>query len=408
MATAWSRFRPIVSAWWQRPNLWLLLAVCGLLLYARRPDAFHNPQFWAEDGYFFERNHVVGATAIIQPYNGYLHLVPRLIAAVAGYADPAWIPACYVGAAFLLTLWVAAYTQSQRLHFRAAAGVALAVVLVPDCPDVLLNLPNLQSILGVGLLLLLISDDPDSPARLIHDVAVVVLLGLTGPFIIAFFPLFAWRAWKRRHRPASPSIALAALAAVCAVIQTWMIITHPLPPEADPTIDAAWIFAVPGARLAGSLFAGAFVLKSTSVPVLVLLSAVTLIGAHRLAKHLRHLQTEFYVLLAGGLFLLLSVLFRGRHVLTELAGAGYGSRYFYAPQLVLLWLLVESAAGPSRPAWIARSLLVAALCTNLPRLREPALTDLHWENYAPRIQANENVVIPINPEGWSIPLHPGK
>ncbi len=207
MATAWSRFRPIVSAWWQRPNLWLLLAVCGLLLYARRPDAFHNPQFWAEDGYFFERNHVVGATAIIQPYNGYLHLVPRLIAAVAGYADPAWIPACYVGAAFLLTLWVAAYTQSQRLHFRAAAGVALAVVLVPDCPDVLLNLPNLQSILGVGLLLLLISDDPDSPARLIHDVAVVVLLGLTGPFIIAFFPLFAWRAWKRRHRPASPSIA---------------------------------------------------------------------------------------------------------------------------------------------------------------------------------------------------------
>jgi hypothetical protein len=41
------------------------------------------------------------------------------------------------------------------------------------------------------------------------------------------------------------------------------------------------------------------------------------------------------------------------------------------------------------------------LAVNLPRLREPALPDNHWELYAAKIRAGEEVIVPINP-GWTI------
>jgi hypothetical protein len=93
---------------WGQPLFWVGLAGCAAILALRRPDAFAHPQFWAEDGYFFERNYTLGLKAIFLPYAGYLHLVPRLIAVFASLLDPLWIPAAYVGASLLLTLYVAA------------------------------------------------------------------------------------------------------------------------------------------------------------------------------------------------------------------------------------------------------------------------------------------------------------
>jgi hypothetical protein len=49
---------------------------------------------------------------------------------------------------------------------------------------------------------------------------------------------------------------------------------------------------------------------------------------------------------------------------------------------------------------VAAILLLVAFLANLPRLREPAYADLHWELYVPRIRAGEAVTVPINPQGW--------
>ena len=89
---------------WLTPA-WTVLA-CAALLALRKPWALHTPQFWAEDGeIFMKQDDAWGAGAILSPYNGYLLLLPRLIAWIASHtADVAWWPAIYNGLAFALSV----------------------------------------------------------------------------------------------------------------------------------------------------------------------------------------------------------------------------------------------------------------------------------------------------------------
>jgi len=41
---------------------------------------------------------------------------------------------------------------------------------------------------------------------------------------------------------------------------------------------------------------------------------------------------------------------------------------------------------------------------NVTRLKEPPLPDKHWENYVGQLRKGKAVTIPINPEGWTIPI----
>src|SRR5688572_28586834 len=67
--------------WW----LYVLVAVVGFsILVSHRPDAVLTPQFWAEDGtLWYPQAYEEGAASLWKPYNGYFHLVPRLVALVS-------------------------------------------------------------------------------------------------------------------------------------------------------------------------------------------------------------------------------------------------------------------------------------------------------------------------------------
>ena len=87
----------------------------------------------------------------------------------------------------------------------------------------------------------------------------------------------------------------------------------------------------------------------------------------------------------GGL--LFGALLRTRYSLGEYFEPLGNGRYVYLPQLIALWLLLLAAADRGRTGRVAAVLLVLALAVNIPRLREPAYADLHWERYAPLIRA---------------------
>jgi hypothetical protein len=397
-----------------RPPLWATLVVCGAILAARRPAHLAHPQLWAEEGtVFYAEAYTLGVRALVQPFGGYLSTTQRIVGAVSPLVDPARVPAVFVTAAFLLTLYVAARTQSRRFPLPPHVGYALAVVLVPDTFEVLLFLDNVDRIVAAGFLLVLVSRDAGRFRQHAHDAAAVTVFGLTGPYSVLFAPLFVWRAIRRRTRA---SLFLAILVTACALTQGMLIALHERGKLADAgpvvmgygDVEPRKLLAVPGMRIAGSLIAGDRVPPDYPLPVENALGIAVLAAVAFLSLRRGPARTERLWLGIAFLLVLASALYRCRLVLPDLCHEVYGARYFYLPQLLVLWLLLALAAeGNRRSSRIAAVLLVWMLAVNVPRLREPGLADLHWSDFAPRIRAGEAVAIPINPGGiepWIVRL----
>ncbi len=382
----------------------LVLLACAGILAARRPTELRLPQFWAEDGLvFFTEAHTLGPKAFFWQYGGYLHLVPRCIAAVSRCFDPAHAPTVFVYASFVLTLYVSARTLSARFPFPLRPTFALAAVLVPDAFEVLLFVTNLQWVLAGGLLALLVSSDARRWWQYLHDVSAALLLGLTGPFSVLFAPLFIWRAAARRTMP---SLVLAALIALCAAAQMWSLYHHPVY-QAGPPPAVAKILAAPGMRIGGSLLIGAYVPPDLPLFAEIGLGLAVLGMVAFLAGRRGALRPERAWLGVAFALLLFASLYRCRFTLPELCHAGFGSRYFFPLQLLVLWLLLTAVRVP--PRWLGRgaaAMVIWSTAINLPRLREAGLTDLHWADYTAKLRAGEAVAIPVNPGGdaWMVRL----
>jgi hypothetical protein len=383
-----------------------VLALCAAILALRRAGALTNPQFWAEDAYFFQRAYVLGWRSFLESYAGYLHTVMRIIAEAAVCIDPSRAPAIFVACAGAATLYVAGRALSERCPFpRLAGAFALAVVLVPDTFEVFLNDVNLQWVLAAGLVLLLISRDPRGGRQWSHDVAAAVLTGLTGPFCVILAPLFAWRAWNRRTRA---SAVLAAIILACALVQAYCFATEPAiagaAAPADPRIEAQLFLPAIARRVGGSVLLGSLMATDTDLYVGTAMGIATLAGVGYMAFRRGPLRQERVLLGLAFAATLLGAFLRTRHTMDGFFEPHVASRYVYIPQLAVIWLLLLTAGRTGLAGRLAAALLVLSVAANIPRLREPAYADLHWELYSPRIRAGERVVIPVNPPGWRMTL----
>ncbi len=379
---------------------WAVLLGCAVILVARSPGAFFHPQMWAEEGIFYHQAYTMGAEAIFKELADYLHLVPRLTAALATSLDPAYVPTVFMAVPFVLTLWVVSRTLCVRCPLPLPALCALAVVLVPDAGEVLLTTVNIQWVLAVGFILILVSEDPRNGFEYGHDIVALVLCGLTGPFSIVLAPLFAWRAITRRT---TGSVVLAVVVAACALTQFIVIWHHPagIPPNAKVEADA--VVAVTGIRLAGSLFGGALLPKSLPLVASVVLTILSIAGTALLTAWpggARKARVWLGIICA---LMLAAAIYRYRFMLPMLCTPGNGSRYFFAPQVIVLWLLIAAIGYGKVFARLAIVLLVWSVAVNVPRYRSDTLPDQHWEKTAPKIRAGEEVTFTINP-GWNFTL----
>ncbi len=197
-----------------------VLAACLLLL--RGVPRLRHAAFFAEDGQIFlSQAHNRGVAAFWEPYAGYLHLIPRCIAAVLEPFPVTAAPVLYGVAALLVHVAMLTPALSLRLDWlipgqllRAALFALLC--LMPPLWEVLGNIANLIFVGGISLLLLMLSDDPRSGVGRWVELAAVATLGLSGPLIVFFVPWFIWR-WRRtrsRH-----SLAVAGLAVMVALVQ---------------------------------------------------------------------------------------------------------------------------------------------------------------------------------------------
>jgi hypothetical protein len=383
---------------------WIGLLAVSLLLWARKPDSFHNPQFWAEDGViFFSQQVQLGARAHLEPYAGYFNAVPRLAAFLAALLPHRHAPALYNAAALIVLLALAWKLYSPRLGLRWPLPFALAVVLVPHPGgEVFVCLANVQWILALLLLTVLLQRSAETGLQAAGDIGIVLFSGLTGPFILLALPLLMAKAWRSRSRS---DLLLLAAGMGTAAVQLWALLHAPID-EPPPLAPAPGVWGrLLGAKLVGTLFLGPKLPYSIH-PIVLCLAGLCL--AAGIAWSLRRSPAAFEraaYCLCFAAAVIAAAFAKFAEAPGHLVPYEAGARYFFIPAVAVAWcLLLVASSTRGAPRAIAAAALLAILASSLlSGFRSPPLEDLHWEKQAARIGGpEEELWIPIHPYPWMI------
>lgn len=406
--SAFPRRWQVLGAWWHGPHGALVaVALAAALLFLRKPWALHAPQLYAEDGSIFLVGHeTLGLQAWFTPYMGYLHLLPRAVAWFAGtFLDPRWWPACYVAAAAAGTAFVLFRFASPRFDVPGRSWLILSIGLVAQTGETVLSLTNLQWFTAFIFLQQAVFSPPAGIGQRSGDLALVALAGLTGPFVLLFLPLLAWRAWRDRS---VDTIAVAAVAALCAAVQAWFLWQSESAAQAGGAWRPGFLAAALGGRLVTRPLLGfgvaidfaAWAHAAAGGAVLAWLLFRTLRTAART-------PVRVAVVAALGLTVAAAVL-RCRPDRWDWDDLTFSDRYFFMPRVLVAWMLIWECAAVSRlAAWTARTACLAAVLLNVRGHVQPAPPDFRWADHCDAIRRGAPAKIPTLPEGWTLD-YPGR
>jgi hypothetical protein len=387
---------------------WLAVPAAAALLALRKPWALHTPQFWAEDGsIFMQQDHDWGARAILEPYNGYLHLLPRLIAWLASRtADVAWWPAIYNGLSFAITVALFARLASRRVELPGKAGLMLAFAVVAGTGEVLINATNLQWVTAFFLVLQLFTARAETGPQRLGDLAILGVVGLNGPFALVLLPLFAWRAW--RERSLDPALALGVVA-LCAAVQGRFVLGGSLSLDGTSAPFRPLMFlSIIGSRLVTWPIFGPAAVKAWPLLVHAILGVAFIgaVAAHALRRDARRPLRA--MILAAFALMTLACVARVRADTWRDDNLVNGDRYFYISRVLLAWLVLLELHAPRRAvAWTARAVCLAAVLTHAPHFVLRAPPDYQWAEHCDPIRRGTPANILTLPEGWWIE-YPGR
>jgi hypothetical protein len=202
---------------------WLLGVAASLF---RQTGVRATSSIWAEDGTIFLQQALRRPfeSLVLTPYNGYMHLVPRLITGLAVAVPLSWASAVYALAAAALASFVAfgTYVLSSA-HIRSRLlrlGLAGAVIALPQAVLEVANVTaNAHWYLLYGAFWALLCR-PRSIRHHLIAVCLVVLGVGSDPLTILLLPLVLLRAVTLRHlRDQIISTAFV----VAAILQIWVV-----------------------------------------------------------------------------------------------------------------------------------------------------------------------------------------
>lgn len=383
----------------------LVLFVTTVILFIRKTDALTNPQFWAEDGtIFFLQQYNDGASVLLQEYVGYLHLAPRLIALVADMFIPyALTPAFYNYSSLLITLIVVMSVFSSRFHMKNKILIALTISLIPHyANEIFLNATNLIWLLSIMIIIVLFKEEPAArygnvAVQYTCDLAIIIVCGLTGPFIILLMPFFLWKWVNERN---SYNTVMLSATFIISLIQLSFIVAHSLNSHDVSTNFSAYNVII-GRKMFGGLFLGSYIAYEINHYLLSFLY----LGILVLLLYLAYQKKNRFIFFCVGISLiyLLAAFYRYRVNPEALILPGNGTRYFYVPYLMITWSLI--ALLGQREKWenrIVKIALVLILISSLTSgFHSKPFVDYNWTSYSQSI-GKEDIVIPINPPSWQI------
>lgn len=225
----WTAAALRIERWARRNNRAVVVAVAvgsALLAWLRLPPVARDT-LWAEDGRNFLQNAMQSGPidSLFIPYAGYLHTVPRMIAAitvqfapVADYAQWMTAGACLAAGAIAAIVYVTSVDIVRSVPVRLV--LSAITVLAPLAPrEVLGNVANLHSLVLWGLFWMLLHRPRGRRGAV--ALGIVALLGsLTEIQSVFLLPLLLWKPRERRRWPVRLGFAIGVIAQV-AVTLVW-------------------------------------------------------------------------------------------------------------------------------------------------------------------------------------------
>ncbi len=174
----------------------LILLLSITVLITRRPDVFAHPQLWAEDGAVFLYQVWNGSVldSLLSPRDGYFQTLPKLTMALASLFDLSMVASISLIIATSIRLMFIVYILSSRLSsidIKLRVIFAIYYLLQPNVQEGYINITNAHTYLAIYLLAIIISEDPKSKLWKAHDLIVLAISGVSGPFIALLAPSLA-------------------------------------------------------------------------------------------------------------------------------------------------------------------------------------------------------------------------
>lgn len=368
----------------------------GLALFLRKPDSLTNPQFWAEDGEVFLVGHFTqGFGAWLQPYAGYIHLLPRIVTAIACQFDPLWWPRITTLLTFGLWWIVIARCWSPRLEVPAKAWLPLPFFAATLTAEILYNVTNLQWITSFILVQQLFLRPPDTRLGRAAEIALLILVCLTGPFCLVLWPISTWATWRRPHH--GHRIALWIAMTLCVAVQLWFIKHDPNPvPQPPLTLLGLLQIATAGGQRLLVLFFGRSLVEA--MPPALWLAGFLGIGT--VLAFLLYRTSErrlWFTAIAAFALLFAAGLYRSRLDQSPLDLIGFGDRYFFGPRVLLGWMLIWAAQASWKGRRAAQLLASFAVLAHLPTFVMAPYPDMEWARWCEPLRRGEAVEIQLLP-----------
>jgi len=383
--------------------MWCFACVVAVtaILYWRRPDAFYNPQFWAEDGSrFFTGAFFIGARSLVIPLAGFFHTLARLVAWIGSWIPVRYAPHWYGAASWALLVSMISYIFSARFSLSNRQKLLLGLALVATTADneVFFNLANWATITSLFWLLLAASNEPQSQRQALFDIAVLILAGLNSPFVICLWPTFLLRWWVRRT---AHNGRLLALSLAVAVIQVWNMPTRITAGGIFPQLSSSFVDVL--ICRFGFMFLGEQVYRLELTDPLRICGLATISGFYGgLFWHaVRQKNWSLVTILGGGILAeLLSLYVMRNSLIPMMHSAG---RHFFIPAVTVTWALLLSNLRPRHLSWSPLTLILIAFLFLTPSSKNQILPDLDWAGHVAQWRGTQLLCkIPINPV-WDPP-----
>lgn len=398
------------------PIFSFLIAV--LILFYKRPDAFYNSQFWAEEGsVFFADAYHLGLKGLFNTCLGYFHLYPRLVfnLALAAGVPLGSMPyvCCYSWLLMFLVLNIYIWNRIELDHTKKFF-IVLSTVLLPMQSEVFMNLTNVQWIMALFPIIIFSSTETEKNKKWFWiDLILLFLTAFTGPNFLVLSPIILYILFKDRKTLLENKkqlvlvliVPLATLVSCISLINFGGVtrtigIFDPLNPGFIEYLFLQYAFLFFGP------FAFSFPWWAQVVFTLFVFSFFLFI-LYKILKGQIHSKFRIIVFFSGLLFVM-TTLYSYRFnpgILDPRMGA---IRNFFIPATCFIWFLISGIQSKYRAGLISFVFSILLFYESVSCVGREVFVDYNWPYFSKQILISDSLVVPLNPPGWQLIINNSK